>query len=121
MASATMARRPRFRCCGWPLELYRLDGIEGYEGALLAVVHDDARPWGYVLRAPEGGALGIERFVSGIGPGELDGLRLADPSVTSQAGIIPGGASMEALALLTVEIMSTVGEMPEPWSPRRRR
>lgn len=122
--TATIARRPRFRVCGWPIELYRLDMYEGYSDALLAVVHDSARPWGYVIRrVPVRGRLeyAVEREVRDIGPGDLEALRLADPRVTSQQAITPGCESMEVLTLMTVEIVATVGVMPDPWSPRRRR
>lgn len=121
---ATIARRPRFRVCGWPLELYRLDMYEGYEDALLAVVHDSAKPWGYVIRRTrvrDRVEYAIEREVREIGPGDLDGLRLADPRVESQQTITPGCESMEVLTLMTIELSATVGVMPEPWRPRRRR
>ena len=121
---AMIARRPRFRVCGWPLELYRLDMYEGYSDALLAVVHDSARPWGYVIsRVQVRGRVeyAIEHEVREIGPGDLDGLRLADPRVESQQTITPGCESMEVLTLMTIELSATVGAMPEPWRPRRRR
>lgn len=121
--TATMARRPRFRACGWPVELYRLDMYEGYSDALLAVVHDPAGPWGYVVRrVPVRGRVeyAIEREVRGIWAGDLDGLRLADPRVGSQRTITPGCESMEVLTLLTVELHATVGVMPVPTRQRRR-